>query len=245
MLTFTAVQTSISYSADTPLARQNRDLWYHSTTVSMTPLTMNTNGIRAAIYLRVSRDDQTTENQRLVLERVAGHRGWVIVQSYQDQGISGAKGRDQRLAFDAMLHDAARRRFDILLVWSIDRLGRSVLHVANALAELDAAGIRLYCDREGIDSSTPMGRAMIQMASVFGEQERSILRDRVIAGLERVRQQGKRLGRPKVAPKVENAIRMHLKAGNGILKVARMVGVGSGTVQRVKREMAGELAEAA
>ena len=125
------------------------------------------------------------------------------------------------------------------MVWSIDRLGRSVLHVANALAELDAAGIRLYCDQQGIDSSTPMGRAMIQMASVFGEQERSILRNRVIAGLDRVRQQGKRLGRPKVPPKVENAIRTHLSAGNGIFKVAGLVGCGSGTVQRVKREMAG------
>ena len=83
--------------------------------------------------------------------------------------------------------DAVRRRYDILMVWSIDRLGRSGLHVSNALAELDAAGIRLYCDREGIASSTPMGRAMIQMASVFGEQERSILRSRVLAGLERVR----------------------------------------------------------
>jgi DNA invertase Pin-like site-specific DNA recombinase len=121
---------------------------------------MNTSGMRAAIYLRVSRDDQTTENQRLVLERVAGHRGWLIVQTYEDQGISGAKGRDQRPAFDRVLKDAVRRKFDILMVWSIDRLGRSVLHVANALAELDAAGIRLYCDREGIDSSTPMGRAM-------------------------------------------------------------------------------------
>jgi DNA invertase Pin-like site-specific DNA recombinase len=132
---------------------------------------MNTNGMRAAIYLRVSRDDQTTENQRLVLERVAGHRGWLIVQSYEDQGISGAKGRDQRPAFDRALKDAVRRKFDILMVWSIDRLGRSVLHVANALAELDAAGIRLYCDREGIDSSTPMGRAMIQMASVARARE--------------------------------------------------------------------------
>jgi DNA invertase Pin-like site-specific DNA recombinase len=199
---------------------------------------MSTNGIRAAIYLRVSRDDQTTENQRLVLTKVAGHRGWEIVQTYEDQGISGAKGRDQRPAFDQMLKDAVRRRFDILMVWSIDRLGRSVLHVANALAELDAAGIRLYCDQQGIDSSTPMGRAMIQMASVFGEQERSILRSRVIAGLERVRQQGKKLGRPKVSSKVEEAIRTHLKAGNGILKVAAMVRCGSGTVQRVKREMA-------
>ena len=206
---------------------------------------MNTNGVRAAIYLRVSRDDQTTENQRLVLARVAEHRGWLIVQTYEDQGISGAKGRDQRPAFDAMLKDAVRRRYDILMVWSIDRLGRSVLHVANALAELDAAGIRLYCDQQGIDSSTPMGRAMIQMASVFGEQERSMLRARVLAGLDRVRQQGKKLGRPKVSPKVENAIRTHLSAGNGILKVAALVGVGSGTVQRVKREMVATMAEAA
>jgi DNA invertase Pin-like site-specific DNA recombinase len=86
---------------------------------------------------------------------------------------------------------------------------------------------------------------MIQMASVFGEQERSVLRSRVLAGLERVRQQGKRLGRPKVSPKVENAIRRHLRGGNGILKVAALVGCGSGTVQRVKREMAGQLVEVA
>ena len=206
---------------------------------------MSTNGVRAAIYLRVSRDDQTTENQRLVLEKVAEHRGWFLTETYEDAGISGAKGRDQRPAFDAMLKDAIRRRFDILMVWSIDRLGRSVLHAANALAELDAAGVRLYCDREGIDSSTPMGRAMIQMASVFGEQERSVLCDRVMAGLERVRQQGKKLGRPKVSPKVEEAIRMHLSAGNGILKVAALVGCGSGTVQRVRREMTDNMTVAA
>jgi DNA invertase Pin-like site-specific DNA recombinase len=206
---------------------------------------MNTTGVLAAIYLRVSRDDQTTENQRLVLARLAEHRGWQIVQTYEDQGISGAKGRDQRPAFDQLLKDAVRRKFDILMVWSIDRLGRSVLHVANALAEFDGAAIRLYCDREGIDSSTPMGGAMIQMASVFGEQERSILRSRVLAGLERVRAQGGKLGRPKVSPKVENAIRTHLSAGKGILKVAALVGVGSGTVQRVKREMVATMAEAA
>ena len=87
------------------------------------------------------RDDQTTENQRLVLAKVAGRRGWLIVQTYEDQGISGAKGRDQRPAFDQMLKEAVRRRFDVLMVWSIDRLGRSVLHVANALAELDAARV--------------------------------------------------------------------------------------------------------
>jgi DNA invertase Pin-like site-specific DNA recombinase len=206
---------------------------------------MESKQTRAAMYLRVSRDDQTTENQRLVLARVAEHRGWTISEIYEDQGISGAKGRDQRPAFDRMLKDAVRGRFHVLLVWSIDRLGRSVLHVANALAELDTAGVALYSDQQAIDSSTPMGRAMVQMASVFGEQEREIIRSRVIAGLNRVRAQGKKLGRPKVGRKVEDAIRLQLSAGHGILKVAKIVGCGSGTVQRVKREIAGKLAEAA
>jgi DNA invertase Pin-like site-specific DNA recombinase len=205
---------------------------------------MSTEGVRAATYLRVSRDDQTTDNQRLVLVKVAEHRGWIIVQTYEDQGISGAKGRDQRPAFDRMLKDAVRRRFDILMVWSIDRLVRSVLHVVNALAELDAAGVALYSDQQAIDSTTPSGRAMIQMASVFGEQERQIIRSRVNAGLDRVRAQGKKLGRPKVSPKTEDAIRRHLSAGNGILKVAALVGCGSGAVQRVKREMVGKLVTA-
>ena len=201
---------------------------------------MSTNGVRAAIYLRVSRDDQTTENQRLVLEKVAERRGWLIVQTYEDQGISGAKGRDQRPAFDTMLKEAVRRQFDVLMVWSIDRLGRSVLHVANALAELDAAGVALYSDQQAIDSTTPMGRAMIQMAS-------SVRR----AGTADHPQQGSCRPRPR-APAREEARppqgvaedrgrhQEHLSAGNGILKVATMVGVGSGTVQRVKREMAGE-----
>jgi DNA invertase Pin-like site-specific DNA recombinase len=105
--------------------------------------------------------------------------------------------------------------------------------------------VALYSDQQAIDSTTPMGRAMIQMASVFGEQERQIIRSRVLAGLDRVRQQGKKLGRPKVSPRIESAIREYLRAGNGILKVAALVRVGSGTVQRVKREMAVELVEGA
>src|ERR1700733_8381521 len=106
---------------------------------------MNTDGVRAAIYMRVSTTDgQTTENQRMALARVAGHRGWEIVQTYEDAGISGAKGRDQRPAFDQMLKDAVRGRFDVCMCWSIDRLGRSVLHVASAMAELDASRVYFY-----------------------------------------------------------------------------------------------------
>jgi hypothetical protein len=117
-----------------------------------------------------------------------------MVQTYEDQGISGAKGRDQRPAFDQMLKDCVRRRFDILMVWSIDRLGRSVLHAAYALAELDAAGVALYSDQQAIDSTTPMGRAMIQMASVFGEQEREIIRSRITLGWTASERRGRSSG---------------------------------------------------
>src|SRR6202046_4904787 len=170
---------------------------------------MNPNGVRAAIYLRVSTTDgQTTENQRMALARVAAHRRWEIVQTYEDAGIS------ERPAFNQMLKDAVRRRFDVLMVWSIDRLGRSVLHVASALAELDAAGVALYSDQQAIDSTSPFGKAMMQMACVFGELEREMIRARVVAGLNRVREQGiKKLGRPQVGRKIEETIRRQLGAG--------------------------------
>jgi DNA invertase Pin-like site-specific DNA recombinase len=208
---------------------------------------MTTDGVRAAIYMRVSTTDgQTTENQRLALARVAAHRRWEIVQTYEDAGISGAKGRDQRPAFNQMLKDAVRGRFHVLMVWSIDRLGRSDLHVASAMAEMDAAGVALYSDQQAIDSTSPFGTAMMQMACVFRELEREMIRARVRAGLSRVREQGlKKLGRPRVGKKVEDIIRRQLGAGHGILKVAKMVGCGSGTVQRVKREMAATMVEAA
>src|ERR1700727_1156685 len=201
---------------------------------------MTTDGVRAAIYMRVSTTDgQTTENQRMALASVAAHRRWEIVQTYEDAGISGAKGRDQRPAFNQMLKDAVLGRFQVLMVWSIDRLGRSVLHVASAMAEMDAAGVALYSDQQAIDSTSPFGKAMMQMACVFGELEREMIRARVVAGLNRVREQGiKKLGRPQVGKKIEEAISRELGAGHGILKVAGIVGCGSGTVQRVKRAMA-------
>jgi DNA invertase Pin-like site-specific DNA recombinase len=207
---------------------------------------MTTDGVRAAIYMRVSTTDgQTTENQRMALAMVAAHRRWEIVQTYEDAGISGAKGRDQRPAFNRMLKDAVRRRFDVLMVWSIDRLGRSVLHVASAMAEMDAAGVALYSDQQAIDSTSPFGKAMMQMACVFGELEREMIRARVVAGLNRVREQGlKRPGRPRVGQKVEEMIRRQLGAGHGVLKVAKLAGCGSGTVQRVKKGMAATMTEA-
>lgn len=197
-----------------------------------------TKGKRAALYLRVSTDGQTTDNQRGVLLDVASRRGWSVTTAYEDAGISGAKGRDKRPGFDAMLKDATRRRFDVLMFWSIDRLGRSTAAVAAALAELDAAGVAIYADKEAVDATTPHGRAMLQMAAVFAELERGMIRERVLAGLARVRAEGMtKLGRPKVGGKKEEAIRARLTAGDGMLKVAKALGVGVSTVQRVKAEM--------
>jgi DNA invertase Pin-like site-specific DNA recombinase len=191
---------------------------------------------RAALYLRVSTDGQTTDNQERVLTEVAARRGWTIVATYKDTGISGAKGRDKRPRFDAMLKDATRRRFDVLMFWSIDRLGRSTAMVATTLAELEAAGVAIYADKEAMDATTPHGRAMLQMAAVFAELERGMIRERVMAGLSRAREQGVTLGRPKVAGKVEATIRERLAEGHGMLRIAKALGVGVSTVQRVRNE---------
>jgi DNA invertase Pin-like site-specific DNA recombinase len=200
-------------------------------------------GKRAALYLRVSTDGQTTNNQRRALTEVAERRGWTVTATYEDSGISGAKGRDKRPGFDAMLRDATRRRFDVLMFWSIDRLGRSTAAVTAALADLEAAGVAIYADKEAMDATTPHGRAMLQMAAVFAELERGMIRERVMAGLARVRAEGKKtLGRPKVAKKVEDAIRARLSAGDGMLKVSKALGVGVSTVMRVRRAMRHALA---
>jgi DNA invertase Pin-like site-specific DNA recombinase len=191
--------------------------------------------MRAAIYCRVSTDGQTTENQRMALEEVAAHRRWNVVEVYVDRGISGAKGRDRRPAFDKMCKDATRRKFDVVMAWAIDRIGRSVHDVSGFMVEMDALGVKQYYDKQAIDTATPAGKAMIHMCVVFSEFERDMIRDRVNQGLQRARAQGKRLGRPPIDPSKERAIRTALAKGDqGMLKIAGKFGVGSGTVQRIK-----------
>src|SRR5215472_2852414 len=192
---------------------------------------------RAAIYLRVSTDDQTTENQRQALVEVASRRGWQVVETYEDQGVSGAKGRDRRPGFDRMLKDASRRRFDVLAVWSIDRLGRSTAAVATALDDLETTGVRLYADKEGVDASTAHGRAMLEMASVFARLERSMIVARVKAGMARAKAQGTHVGRPRTYQDTVAAIRLMLAGGKGIISTAKAIGVGVGTVHRIAQAM--------
>ena len=194
---------------------------------------------RAAIYVRVSTDKQTVENQVQELRRIAERRGWEVVEEYRDAGISGAKGRDQRPGLDTMLKDAQRRRFDVVMAWAIDRMGRSLIDLLGTIQTLEACNVDLYLDQQAIDTTTPAGKLMFQVTGAFAEFERSMIRQRVKAGLKRAKDEGKQLGRPKIAPALEKRILGHLKAGKGILKVARECGVGTGTVQRIRKEMGG------
>lgn len=188
---------------------------------------------RVGLYLRVSTSGQTTENQRRELEAVAKQRGWTITEVYEDHGISGTKGRDKRPAFDRLNKDAARGKLDLVAAWSIDRLGRSLLHVVTFMAELGELGIGLYLHQQAIDSSTPAGKAMLSMCGVFAEFERAMIVERINAGLARAKAQGKKLGRPTVDSKTERDIQRLRKQGKGMLKIAGELGIGTSVVQRV------------
>jgi len=193
---------------------------------------------RAAIYVRVSTDKQTVENQLRELRHLAERRGWEVVEEYRDAGISGAKGRNDRPGLDRMLKDAQRRRFDVVMAWAIDRLGRSLIDLLRTIQTLEACGVDLYLDQQAIDTTTPVGKLMFQVTGAFAEFERSMIRQRVHAGLKRAVEAGKRLGRPRIDPALERRIQNQLRAGKGMLAVAKDIGVGSGTVQRIAREMA-------
>jgi DNA invertase Pin-like site-specific DNA recombinase len=194
---------------------------------------------RAAIYVRVSTDKQTIENQLRELHQIAKRRGWEVVQEYRDAGISGAKGRDARPGLDEMLNDAQRRRFDIVMAWAIDRLGRSLLDLLGTIQTLEHCGVDLYLDQQAIDTTTPAGRLMFQVTGAFAEFERSMIKQRINAGLKRAAEQGKQLGRPRISPELEKRIQGLLRTKMGMLAIAKELGVGSGTVQRIAREMAG------
>lgn len=192
---------------------------------------------RVAIYARVSTDGQTTENQRRELREVAAARGWEVIQVYDDNGISGAKGREYRKAFDRMLKDAARGRFDMVAAWSVDRLGRSLQDLVGFLSELRALKVDLYLHKQALDTSTPSGRAMFGMLSIFAEFEREIIVERVRSGLARAKATGTKsgapIGRPRVSPETETAIRAMRAKGKGMTAISKALHVGGSTVMRV------------
>jgi len=196
---------------------------------------------RAALYLRVSTVDQTTANQERELRDVAVRMGCEIVKVYKDRGISGAKGRDKRPAFDNLCRDATKRQFDNIMAWSVDRLGRSLQDLVAFLSEIHALRIDLYIHQQGLDTTTPAGKAMFQMMGVFAEFERAMIAERVRAGMARARENGTKsgnaIGRPRIDGKVEEEIRGLLGSGKGICSTAVAAGVGVATVQRIKSEM--------
>ncbi len=189
---------------------------------------------RVAFYLRVSTGEQTTENQRRELEQVAVRSGWDVVEIYEDAGISGANGREKRPAFDKLLKDASRREFDLVAAWSVDRLGRSLQHLVAFLGELHALKIDLYLHQQGIDTTTPAGKAMFQMMGVFAEFERAMIQERVKSGLARARASGQRLGRPPVAARKRAEVLKLRRDGQSVRAIARTLKLAPGTVQRIR-----------
>ena len=196
---------------------------------------------RIALYLRVSTDSQTVDNQRRELEGWARRCGYTVAKLYQDEGISGAKGRDKRPGLDAMLKDANRRQFDQVAVWAVDRLGRSISDLVRTLDDLKAAGIDLYLHGQGLDTSTPTGKALFGMLGVFAEFERSMIVARVKAGLERARATGTRtgnpFGRPVLSSRKTESARTALANGASVRAAAKLAGI--------SKSAAGKLAKAA
>ncbi|EJW11617.1 invertase protein [Rhodovulum sp. PH10] len=194
---------------------------------------------RVALYLRVSTTEQTTDNQRRELEAVAERAGWEVVAVFTDEGLSGAKGRDMRPGLDALMKAVTRREVDMVAAWSVDRLGRSLTDLLDLLQEMRSKNVDLFLHQQGLDTSTPSGRAMYQMLGVFAEFERAMIRERVMAGLARAKAQGTKLGRKRIedtdAKKVD-AIRALRAEGKGIRAIAGKLGVGVGTVMRVLGE---------
>lgn len=150
--------------------------------------------MKVAIYTRVSTGLQTTENQRQELGRYVEARGWKLYKEYSDEGVSGSK--DRRPALDELVKDARRRRFDALVCWRLDRLGRNLRHLILLLDELQAVGVAFVSLAEGIDATTPAGRLQLHVLGAIAEFERDRIRERVMAGLARAKAAGRRLGRP-------------------------------------------------
>ena len=184
---------------------------------------------RIAIYARVSTTDQSTGSQLLDLRKYVSDRGWQIYREFVDEGISGTK--DSRPALDQLMDDAKKRRFDIVLVWRFDRFARSTRHLINALEEFKNLGIDFVSFQENIDTSSPLGSAIFTIISAVAQLERDIIAERVKAGLRRARENGKKLGRPRVAADADKIAALRAQ-GRSWREIAEELGIGKGTAQR-------------
>ena len=189
---------------------------------------------RIALYARVSTDKQTCENQLQELRTIAERMNYTIVTEFVDNGISGMKTRQNRPALDQLMKSATQRKFDMVMCWSIDRLGRSLQNLVEILNELQALKIDLFFLQQGMDTSTPSGRMIFSVFGAIGEFERNLIRERVIAGQKRAVANGVKMGRPsKMNDGMRSAIQLLREKGMGIKQIARELKVGIGTVYSV------------
>jgi len=192
-----------------------------------------TNTKRIAVYARVSTNKQSTDSQLLDLRRYTRERGWTIFKEYCDNGVSGRK--DSRPALNELMNGAKKRRFDVVLVWRFDRFARSTRHLINALEEFRNLGIDFVSYQENIDTSSPLGSAIFTIISAVAQLERDIIAERVKSGLRRAKENGKKLGRPRVGvdPKRISELRSQ---GLSLRSIARETGISRTTVSEIIRQ---------
>ena len=195
--------------------------------------------MKAVIYSRVSTNDQTVDNQLKVLREVAEKKGLEVVREISDEGISGAKGRDERDGFNELIKGSIQKEWDIILVWDVSRLGRSLKHLVSFLEDIHSAKCDLYIHQSGLDTSTASGKMMFQMIGVFSEFERSMIRERVIAGQQRAKAEGKHIGRKtNVTDGTLNAVKHMRENKVPIKRIAKDLHIGVGTVYKILDEVA-------
>jgi DNA invertase Pin-like site-specific DNA recombinase len=186
--------------------------------------------MRVALYARVSTlNGQHPEMQLAELREYASRRGWKIVGEYVDEGISGSK--ESRPQLNQLMTDVHRRKFEIVFVWKIDRFGRSLKHLVNALADLDAYGVAFVSLRDNLDLSTPSGRLMFQIIGAMAEFERALIQERVRAGLKSARARGQRLGRPRISVDASQVAQLRA-CGASWSEISQQLGIGVGTAVR-------------
>ena len=195
--------------------------------------------MKAVIYSRVSTNDQTVDNQLKILREVAEKKGLEVVQEISDEGISGAKGRDEREGFNELIKGSIQKEWDIILVWDVSRLGRSLQHLVSFLDDIHSAKCDLYIHQSGLDTSTASGKMMFQMIGVFSEFERSMIRERVIAGQQRAKAEGRHIGRKSnLTNGVINAVIQLREKNVPIKRIAKDMQIGVGTVYKILDKVA-------
>jgi DNA invertase Pin-like site-specific DNA recombinase len=185
--------------------------------------------MKAALYLRVSTSQQTTSNQRRELESYCERQGWQVAEIYDDSGVSGSK--QERPALDRMLKDATAGKFQVVVVWKIDRLARSVAHLLSILQQLQSAGVGFCSTTQQLDTTTPYGRMVTQLLGCIAEFERSLVVERVKIGMASARARGSKIGRPRTAVDIRKALELRMK-GLGLKQIARLIGVPRSTLHR-------------